>query len=114
MQRMGMRQRFVRLRAGRLILVALALYYFAGGVCAHATQAAESAASAYEYRLKVSSLVRELRLFVLSIANAEPVEKRRAREGFLEESVEGIIFEAQGNPEATINGTFYTYEKADV
>ena len=59
-------------------------------------------------------LVRKLRLFVLSIANVEPVEKRRERQGFLEESVEDIIFGAQGNPQATICGVFHIYEKNDV
>jgi hypothetical protein len=72
------------------------------------------AASAYEYGRKVSLIVKELRLFVLAVENVEPVEQRRAREGYLEECVEDIIFEAHDNPDAITYGAFHTYEKADV
>jgi hypothetical protein len=71
------------------------------------------ASNAYDYGRKVGALVRELRLFVVGIEDAEPVDARREREGFLEESIEDIIFEASGNPNATVYGTFHTYEKVD-
>ena len=72
------------------------------------------AAGAYEYGLMVSSLVRELRLFILSVTDVEPVEHRRKRQGFLEESLEEIIFKAEGDSRLAICGTFHTYEKTDV
>lgn len=71
------------------------------------------ASNAYEYGRKVGTLVREMRLFVVGIDDAEPVDTRREREGFLEESMEDIIFEASGNPNAIMYGTFHTYEKVD-
>jgi hypothetical protein len=71
------------------------------------------AASAYEYRRKIGMFLGELRLFVIAIPEAEPVEQKREREGFLEESMEEIIFEATRNPYAVIYGTFHTYDKVD-
>lgn len=72
------------------------------------------AGRAYEYGLSISSVVRELRLFILSVADVEPVEHRRKRQGFLEESVEEIIFKAQGDSRLVVCGTFHTYPKTDV
>lgn len=72
------------------------------------------AGSAYEYGVKVSCVVGDLHLFVLSIADVEPVEHRRQRQGFLEESVEEIIFKAQDDSRLVVCGTFHTYQKTDV
>ena len=71
------------------------------------------AGGGYEYGLKVGSVLGELHLFALSIADAEPVENRRNRQGFLEESLEETIFQAENNSQATICGPFHTYAKAD-
>lgn len=68
----------------------------------------------YEYGRKVAQVLGPLRLFAVTIENAEPLEKRRSREGTLEDWFEEIIIEAKGNPDAIICGPFYTYEKVDV
>ncbi len=71
------------------------------------------AADASEYGRKAASLMEELLLFIVSIENPEPVGRRRARQGSLEESIDEIVSDAELNPQAVVYDTFYTYEKAD-
>jgi hypothetical protein len=71
------------------------------------------AADADEYRHNAELVLGDLRLFVVDITRAEPIELRRRREGDFEEEIEDMISRAHDNPNAIIYGTFHLWEKDD-
>jgi|GEM_PF-2773246 len=71
------------------------------------------AADAYEYGERVAKALGELRLFVMAIEAAEPVQTKRQRDGTFEVWIEEIISDAERNPNTTLCGEFYTFAKTD-
>jgi hypothetical protein len=66
------------------------------------------AANLDQYRQNVEYIAGTLGLFVAEIEDAEPVEARREK-ATLGEELEEIVLRAEGNPNAIIYGTFYTF-----
>ena len=72
------------------------------------------AMSPFEFKRKAGLVLGKLHLFVASVEDLEPYDERLKQEGPMEDDeITEIVSRAEGNPDAIIYGTFYSYEKDD-
>ncbi len=71
------------------------------------------ASSIEDYSHKSATTAAEMKMFVVEIAEPEPVSVRRNREGDFNEEIENIISRSEDYPDDVVFGTFHLYEKDD-